>query len=64
MRALRLTTPDLLAVLALPTGTGQDHRGYTRIDGRVRGVPIRIVVAGDDPAVVITVFERRRPREG
>ena len=64
MRHLRLATPDLLSVLAHPTRTSQDREGKVRIDGLIRGVRIRIVIADDDPTVVITVFERRRGREG
>jgi hypothetical protein len=64
MRELGVSTHDLLSVLARPCATGQDARGNTRADGRVRGMPIRIVIARDDPLVVITVFERRERREG
>ena len=64
MRHLGLTIPDLAAMLADPFQTGQDREGKVRVDGLIRGVRIRIVIAGDDPTVVITVFERRRGREG
>ena len=63
MRHLDLTAGDLVAMLADPRWTGQDRRGNPRIEGRIRGMRICVVIADDDPAVVITVFERRG-REG
>lgn len=63
LRQFRLSTSDLLAVLAHPTRTSHDRRGNVRVDGLVRGVEVRIVIAADDPNAVITVFERRG-REG
>jgi hypothetical protein len=64
MRQLRLTTSDLVALLAHPAQTGQDHKGNPFSGGRIRGVWIRVVIARDDPRVVITVLERRKGHEG
>lgn len=64
MRHVDLTIGDLVTMLADPLLTGQDHRGNTRVEGRIRGMRLCVVIAYDDPAVVITLFERRRGREG
>lgn len=64
MRHLGLTIADLATMLADPIRAGQDHRGNPRIEGRIRGMRICVVIAADNSTVVITVFERRRVREG
>jgi Domain of unknown function (DUF4258) len=64
MRWFGLTPADICEVLASPEWTGQDDDGNALVDGQIRGVRICVVIAQDDPTRVITIFKRRRGREG
>jgi hypothetical protein len=59
MRLYRLGIEDLATALERPLNKESDERGNTRIIGEARdGRRILVVVAGDDPDFVITVFLR------
>ena len=59
MRLHRVGLTDIEAILAQPSRDGQDTRGNVVVIGRLGERRIRIVIAADDPDVVITVHERR-----
>ena len=59
MRLYGIALNDVEAVAGDPVARGVDDRGNTRLTGRtVDGRLILVVVAGDDPDFVITVFLR------
>lgn len=59
MRLYGIDAADLQATIAKPVSRQLDERGNTRLGGTTRdGRPILVVVAGDDPDFVITVFLR------
>ncbi len=59
MRLYRLGSEDIEAAVTEPQERAVDERGNTRLVGvAVDGRPILVVVAGDDPGFVITVFVR------
>ncbi len=59
MRLYRITVADVEVTLAQPASREFDAHGNTRLVGETHdGRPILIVVAGDDPGFVITVFLR------
>ena len=59
MRLYGISADDVAATLARPAGGELDERGNSRLAGLTGdGRPILVVVAGDDPGFVITVFLR------
>jgi hypothetical protein len=59
MRLYRVTAEDVEATVTRPVGRDVDERGNARLAGETGdGRPILVVVAGDDPDFVITVFLR------
>jgi hypothetical protein len=59
MRLYRISLQDVEATVANPAGRDLDERGNARLTGETEdGRPILVVVAGDDPNLVITVFVR------
>lgn len=59
MRLYRLDRTDVEAAIAEPVSGESDVRGNVRILDKAReGRRILVVVAGDDPGFVITVFLR------
>lgn len=59
MRLYRLGVDDVTAALGQPLSQESDERGNRRITGETGGGRrILVVVAGDDPDFVITVFLR------
>ena len=59
LRLYRLQAEDVAAALEQPLGRESDERGNARIVGEARdGRRILVIVAGDDPDFVITVFLR------
>jgi hypothetical protein len=59
MRLYDVTREEVRAILASPIETSQDATGKPIFDGVVGGRRIAVVIAADDPEVVVTVFERR-----
>ena len=60
LRRLRATRQEVEFAVANPIGKSFDRRGNSLYLGYVVGVLVWIVVAADDPDVVITVFEEGR----
>jgi hypothetical protein len=59
MRLYGIGAQDIEKAVASPIGRTVDERGNSRLAGETGdGRPILVVVAGDDPAFVITVFLR------
>lgn len=59
MRLYRISDGDVEATVADPSSRELDQRGNARLAGETHdGRPILVVVAGDDPDFVITVFLR------
>jgi hypothetical protein len=59
MRLYRISADDVKTTVADPIGQERDQRGNARLSGKTSdGRPILVVVAGDDPGFVITVFLR------
>jgi hypothetical protein len=59
MRLYRLVLEDVEAAVNNPVSRDIDDRGNARLAGETGdGRPILVVVAGDDPDFVITVFLR------
>jgi len=61
LREAKLTQADAEFVVQNPLRVEADTRGNWRYVGQVEGSWLRVVVAGDDPNVVITVHPRRQP---
>jgi hypothetical protein len=61
MRLCGIDRGDVEATMSDPVHRELDIRGNTRLAGQTGdGRPILVVVAGDDPEFVITVFLRSR----
>jgi hypothetical protein len=59
MRLYRVSRDDVEATVTTAAARALDERGNSRFAGETRdGRPILVVVAGDDPDFVITVFLR------
>lgn len=59
MRLYRISLEDVEQTVTAPAGQDLDDRGNRRLAGETAdGRPILVVVAGDDPGFVITVFLR------
>jgi hypothetical protein len=59
MRLYRVALEDVEATVSDPVSRDVDDRGNARLAGETGdGRPILVVVAGDDPDFVITVFLR------
>jgi len=59
MRRLRLARSDAEFVVANPAGIDRDWRGRPRYLGYVRGLRVRVVVALDEPDLIVTIHPRR-----
>jgi len=60
MRRLGLTRADVAAIILASEFTDRDPDGRPRHVGFVNGRRIRIVLAIEDPSIVVSVHERRR----
>jgi hypothetical protein len=59
MRLYRISADDVEGTVASPSSRELDERSNARLAGETGdGRPILVVVAGDDPDFVITVFLR------
>lgn len=59
MRLYRISHDDVQTVVADPSSRELDERGNARLTGTAQdGRSILVVIAGDDPDFVITVFPR------
>ena len=60
LRRLRATIADVERLIAEPDEIDTDEYGKPRYIGEIKGVRVRVVVALDEPDLVITIHERRR----
>jgi hypothetical protein len=58
MRLYSIDRTEVEAVIAAPLETRSEGQGKLRLIGEVGGRAIVVVIAGDDPNLVITTFER------
>ncbi|MFL5899667.1 MAG: DUF4258 domain-containing protein [Solirubrobacterales bacterium] len=59
-RSRRFDVTDAEHVIANPVHVDQDETGKKRYTGEVRGYRVRVVVALDDPGLIVTIHRRRR----
>ena len=55
-----MSVADAEALVARATVVDNDADGKPRYTDYIEGVPIRVVVALDDPDLIVTIYERRR----
>jgi hypothetical protein len=60
LRRVKGTLEDAEGVIAEPIGVDHDDNGKPRYTGEIGGVPVRIVVAVDEPDLIVTIHDRRR----
>jgi hypothetical protein len=59
-RGLRITLADAEAVVREPAATDVDEAGKPRYYGAVGNVNVCIVLALDEPDLIVTIYDRRR----
>lgn len=60
LRRVGGTLEDAERVIANPVEVDRDDRGKPRYTGEIRGARVRIVVALDEPDLIVTIHDRRR----
>lgn len=60
MRLYNVNQTDVERIAATGDDDGTDQHGNPRKIGQVDGRWIRVIIAQDDPTVIITVYERRK----
>jgi hypothetical protein len=58
-RWLRVSLADVEEVIAHPISVDRDENGKRRYKGLIRGVCVRVVVALDEPDLIVTIHDRR-----
>lgn len=58
LRGLRMEDADVEWLIANPRCTDRDQDGNFRFLGEIHGVPVRVVVALDEPDLVVTIHPR------
>jgi hypothetical protein len=59
LRSAPATLDDVEQVIERPSFVDRDESGRTRYTGEVRGVRLRVVVALDEPDLIVTIHDRR-----
>jgi acetylglutamate kinase len=59
-RGLGMNVADAEAVIAQPFTVDRDEDGKPRYTGEIRGIRVRVVVALDEPDLIVTIHDRRR----
>lgn len=59
-RQLGASVVDIEGVIASPVTFDRDDNRKPRYTGFIRGVRVRVVVALDEPDLIVTIHERRR----
>jgi mRNA-degrading endonuclease RelE of RelBE toxin-antitoxin system len=59
LRRLEGSIEDVERVIGEPLDFDRDRRGKPRYTGRIRGVRVRVVVALDEPDLIVTIHDRR-----
>jgi hypothetical protein len=60
LRHLKGTVEDAERVIARSVGTEKDPYGRPRYLGFINGIPVKVVVAIDEPDLIVTIHERRK----
>jgi hypothetical protein len=58
-RRLRVSVTDAEDVIAAAVRIDFDEKGRPRYTGYAKGVRVRVVVALDEPELIVTIHERR-----
>lgn len=59
LRSLKATLEDVEEVIARPVSTDRDRDGKPRYVGYIGDVRVRVVVALDEPDLIVTIHKRR-----
>jgi hypothetical protein len=59
LRSASATLEDVERVIERPSLIDRDEDGRPRYTGEVRGVRLRVVVALDEPDLIVTIHDRR-----
>ena len=59
MRSLQATLADVEVVIANPVTVDRDPDGRSRYVGYIRDIRVRVVVALDEPDLIVTIHKRR-----
>jgi hypothetical protein len=59
LRNAAATLGDVEQVIEMPSFFDRDDEGRPRYTGEVRGVRLRVVVALDEPDLIVTIHDRR-----
>ena len=59
-RWLRVSIAEAERVIEDPIQMDRDGSGRPRFTGKIRGIYVRVVVALDDPDLVVTIHDRRQ----
>jgi hypothetical protein len=59
LRRLGASASDVERVIREPLHFDQDREGKLRYTGEIQGVRVRVVVALDEPDLVVTIHDRR-----
>jgi hypothetical protein len=54
------TIEDAERVVEQPLGADKDPEGRPRYRGFIRGIPVKVVVAVDEPDLIVTIHKRRK----
>jgi mRNA-degrading endonuclease RelE of RelBE toxin-antitoxin system len=60
LRRLGASVEDVERVIREPLHFDLDRKGKPRYTGRIQGVRVRVVVALDEPDLIVTIHDRRR----
>lgn len=60
LRRLRATTADVECLIAEAEEIDTDEDGKPRYIGVIKGIRVRVIVALDEPDLVVTIHERRK----
>jgi len=59
LRRLAATLADAEQVIREPVLVDSDRDGKPRYTGKIRGVRVRVIVALDEPDLIVTIHDRR-----
>jgi uncharacterized protein DUF4258 len=60
LRHLHGTIEDVERVIEQPLAADKDPDGRPRYRGFIRGTPVKVVVAVDEPDLIVTIHKRRK----
>lgn len=60
LRRLRLSQSEIEGIVANPRRVRRGEDGKPIYEGAVHGIWLRVVVALDDPEVIVTIYDRKQ----